>query len=64
MPSDGGSFSQEDLPVLALERYEHPDPRVQKRIDALWLISQKVTRHVAANGATPTDAFATRGVRV
>jgi hypothetical protein len=37
------SFSQEDLQILAQERYEHPDPRVQVRMEVLWLISQKVT---------------------
>ncbi len=41
-------FSQEDLQILAQERYEHPDPRVQVRMEVLWLISQKLTHGDAA----------------
>ena len=42
-------FSPADSKVLAQQRYEHPDPRVQQRFEVLWLISQKVTHHQAAN---------------
>ena len=35
-------FSPEDLKVLAQQRYEHLDPRVQQQFGVLWLISQKV----------------------
>ena len=41
-------FSPKDLKVLAHQRFEHPDPRVQQRMEVLWLISQKVTQHQAA----------------
>jgi transposase len=33
-------FSEEDLKTLSQDRYEHPDPRVQKRMEVLWLLSQ------------------------
>ena len=56
------SFSQEDLQILAQERYEHPDPRVQKRMEVLWLISQKVTHHEAAKLAGVSRATAERYV--
>ena len=56
------SFSQEDLRVLAEERYEHPDPRVQKRLEVLWLISQKVTHLRAAKLAGVSRATAERYV--
>ena len=56
------SFSQEDLQNLAQERYEHPDPRVQKRMEVLWLISQKVTHHEAARLAGVSRATAERYV--
>ena len=56
------SFAQEDLQVLAQERYEHRDPRVQKRMEVLWLISQKVTHHEAARLAGVSRATAERYV--
>ena len=56
------SFSQEDLRMLAQERYEHPDPRVQKRLEVLWLISQKVTHLQAAKLAGVSRATAERYV--
>src|SRR5260370_32158390 len=58
------SFSQEDLQILAQERYEHPDPRVQKRLEVLWLISHKVTHHEAANLAGVSRATAERYVAI
>jgi len=32
-------FTQEELDALYLERYNHPDPKVQKRMEALYLKS-------------------------
>ena len=57
-------FSQEDLQVLAQERYVHPDPRVQKRMEVLWLISQKVTHREAARLAGTSRATAERYVAI
>lgn len=37
-------FSEDDLRLLAADRYEHPDPRVQRRMEVLWLISQGETQ--------------------
>ena len=31
------TFTAEELAVLAHERYHHPDPKVQRRMDILWL---------------------------
>ena len=31
------TFSEADLQVIAHERYHHPDPRVQRRMEILWL---------------------------
>ncbi len=56
------TFSQEDLRILAQERYEHPDPRVQKRMEVLWLISQEVTHGAAAKLAGVSRATAERYV--
>jgi transposase len=33
-------FSDDDRHALATERYQHPDPRVQQRMEVLWLLSQ------------------------
>lgn len=35
-------FAQEDVDVLFKERYSHPHPWVQKRMEALYLKSQKI----------------------
>ena len=56
------SFSQEDLRILAQERYEHPDPRVQKRMEVLWLVSQEVTHREAAKLAGVSRPTAERYV--
>jgi transposase len=37
-------FSDDDRRTLATERYQHPDPRVQQRMEVLWLISQGETQ--------------------
>ena len=34
------TFSEADQQALHQERYEHPHPRVQQRMEVLWLISQ------------------------
>ena len=37
------SFSDEVLATVARERYEYPDPRVQERMEILWLKSKNET---------------------
>lgn len=37
-------FSDDDRHALAAERYQHPDPRVQRRMEVLWLLSQGETQ--------------------
>jgi transposase len=56
------SFSHEDLTTIARERYEHPEPRVQKRLEVLWLISQKLTHGEAGKLAGVSRATAERYV--
>src|SRR3954453_6476885 len=36
------TFSAEDLQALAHERYHHPDPRVQRKMEVLWLKSHQL----------------------
>jgi hypothetical protein len=35
-------FSEEEKRALDYERYQHPHPHVQRKIEALWLKSQKL----------------------
>jgi len=35
-------FTLEEIDALELERYHHPDPKVQKKMEALYLKSQQV----------------------
>jgi len=38
-------FSESDQQALNYERYHHPHPRVQQRMEALWLKSQGIPHH-------------------
>ena len=42
------TFSEEEQQALQRERFEHPHPRVQQRLEVLWLISQGMTYARAA----------------
>jgi transposase len=35
-------FSAEEMQALDYERYHHPHPRIQRKMEALWLKSQKL----------------------
>jgi transposase len=56
------AFSDDDRRVLAAERYHHPDPRVQRRMEVLWLLSQGETQAHAAALAGVSTATAERYV--
>ena len=53
-------FSETEQQALARERYEHPHPRVQQRMEVLWLISQGVTLLQSARLAGVSRAAAAR----
>jgi transposase len=36
------TFSEEDIRALNHERYHHPHPRVQRKMETLWLKSQRL----------------------
>ena len=38
-------FSKEEQQSLYYERFHHPHPRVQRKMEALWLKSQKLPHH-------------------
>jgi transposase len=56
------TFSEEQQQALHKERFEHPDPRVQQRLEVLWLISQGLTYAEAARLATVSEATVDRYV--
>lgn len=58
------TFSEADQQALLKERYEHPHPRVQQRMEVLWLISQGVGYAQAARLAGVAEATVDRYVAV
>jgi transposase len=45
------TFTQEDLRELAHDRYHYPDPRVQRKMEVLWLKGHGVTHEAIATYA-------------
>jgi len=58
------TFSEQDLHNLARDRYEHPDARVQQRMEVLWLISQGLSHGQAGKLAGVSRATAERYVKI
>lgn len=56
------AFSEEDQQTLSKQRYEHPHPCVQRRMEVLWLISQGEKHKEAARLAGVSKATAERYV--
>jgi transposase len=56
------AFSADDLRALSEERYTHPDPRVQQRLEVLWLISRGETQVRAGELAGVSKATVERYV--
>lgn len=54
------TFSQDDQQALLQERYQHPHPRVQQRMEVLWLISQGLGYAEAARLAGVSEATVDR----
>jgi len=55
-------FSVEDQQALHTERFEHPHPRVQQRMEVLWLISQGLVYPEVARLAGVSEATVDRYV--
>lgn len=55
-------FSDDDRSNLAAERYQHPEPRVQRRMEVLWLLSQGETQARAGQLAGVSTATVERYV--
>jgi transposase len=58
------TFSGQDLQTLKRERFQHPDARVQQRMEVLWLISQGLRHGQAGKLAGVSRATAERYVRL
>ena len=58
------TFSEAEQQALRKERFEHPHPRVQKRMDVLWYISLGETYSNAARLAGVGDATVDRYVAI
>lgn len=57
-------FSDADQETLHKERFEHPHPRVQQRMEALWLISQGLVYAEVARLAGVSEATVDRYVAI
>ena len=58
------TFSEEDRQTLQKERFEHPHPRVQQRMEVLWLVSQGLTYPEVARLAGVSEATVERHVAI
>jgi len=58
------TFTEEERQALKAERYSHPHPRVQQRMDVLWFISLGEANSKAAMLAGVSDATVDRYVAI
>ena len=58
------TFSEADQQALHKERFEHPHPRVQQRMEVLWLISHGLVYPEAARLAGVSEATVDRYVAI
>jgi transposase len=58
------TFSQEEQQALHKERFEHPHPRVQQRMEVLWLISHGLVYPQVARLAGVSEATVDRYVAI
>jgi transposase len=55
-------FSDEELSQLSRERFDHPIPHVQRRMEVLWLIGNGQTQEQAAQLAGVSKATVARHI--
>jgi transposase len=58
------SFPEDVVASLTRERYEYPDPRVQERMEILWLKSQEETHERIAKLANVSRSTVQRTLRI
>ncbi len=57
------TFTEDDLSAIAFERYHHPEPFVQRKLEVLWLKSQGLTHDVIARLADVARSSVQRYLR-
>ena len=57
-------FSEQDLETIDKERFNHPIPRVQRRMEVLWLKSQGIPHKQIAKLAGVCDSAVTKYLRL
>jgi transposase len=57
------NFTEEEKESLAYDRFHYPDPRVQRKLEVLWLLSQGLSRAEAARLANVSAKTVRRYVR-
>jgi transposase len=57
------AFTEDDLSAIAFERYHHPEPFVQRKLEVLWLKSQGLAHHDIARLAGVCRASVQRYLR-
>lgn len=58
------TFSEEERQALKAERFAHPHPRVQKRMDVMWYLSLGETNANAARLAAVASATVDRYIAI
>ena len=58
------SFPEDVVKSVTRERYEHPDPRVQERMEILWLKSREETHERIAELANVSRSTVQRTLRI
>ena len=58
------TFTEADQQALDKERFEHPHPRVQQRMEVLWLISQGLVYPEVARLSCVSEATVDRYVAI
>ena len=58
------SFSESDVEAIARGRYRHPDPRVQERMEILWLKSKRETHERIAELAGVSRSTVQRTLQI
>jgi transposase len=57
------TFTDDDLSAIALERYYHPEPFVQRKMEVLWLKAQGLTHEAIARLASVSRSSVQRHLR-
>ena len=58
------SFTESVVEAIADERYRHPDPRVQERMEILWLKNKKESHDRIAELANVSRSTVQRTLRI